>query len=41
MLNVVQKYVLDRIVVMVISLMNYVKIMLQYKGSELEGWNIF
>lgn len=41
MLNVAQKYALDRTAVMVTSLMNCVKIMSQQKGSELEGWNIF
>lgn len=41
MLNVAQKYALDRTAVMVTSLMNYVKIMSQQKGSELEGWNTF
>lgn len=41
MLNVGQKYALDRTAMMVTSLMNYVKIMSQQKGSELKGWNIF
>lgn len=41
MLNVAQKYALDRTAMMVTSLMNYVKIISQQKGSELEGWNIF
>lgn len=41
MLNVAQKYALDRTAMMVNNLMNCVKIMSQQKGSELEGWNIF
>lgn len=41
MLNVAQKYALDRTEMMITNLMNCVKIMSQQKGSELEGWNIF
>lgn len=41
MLNVAQKYALDRTAMMVNNLMNCVKIMSQQKGSELKGWNIF